>query len=217
MTISPVSTSEVDQLIEYQDLVLRIKEGNRQAFNRLYQLQVKQLLRYGFSFTQDTQIIEDCLHDVFLWIWTHREQLVIERSIRSYLYKSLKTSLLHRLKRELKLDRYDNLVDTDFLDQEGDLSPELHYIFKENLVIRNQKLQHLFQSLTDKQREMIYLRYQDDLFFEEIAEHFNMSIKACYKMMGRAMSKLREAIKVNPELSLLLILLQKQRSAEPSN
>ena len=52
---------------------------------------------------------------------------------------------------------------------------------------------------------MIYLRYYEGLNFEEIARNMNLSVKACYKLMGRAITILRE--KIPGSLVLLIILL----------
>jgi DNA-directed RNA polymerase specialized sigma24 family protein len=56
------------------------------------------------------------------------------------------------------------------------------------------------------QKEVIYLRYYEGLNFEDIAQSMNLSVKASYKLMGRAIATLRE--KIPGSLVLLIILLK---------
>ncbi|HEX6427063.1 MAG TPA: sigma factor-like helix-turn-helix DNA-binding protein, partial [Niastella sp.] len=51
-------------------------------------------------------------------------------------------------------------------------------------------------------KEVIYLRYYEGLNFEDIAQSMNLSVKACYKLMGRAITTLRE----NMVCSLLFVV-----------
>lgn len=73
------------------ELVDQIKQHNKQAFDELYTRFAKTLTSYGLRLTDDIQIIEDSLHDVFVWIWTNRAKFAIRYSL-----KRLNPNLLQR-------------------------------------------------------------------------------------------------------------------------
>lgn len=185
-----------------RQLLKEIKSGSYTAFNTLYYKYIKNLTNYGLHFTNDLLVIEDCLHDLFVWLWTKRETLDINSSLKNYLLKSVRTSIIHRINKEKKTISLD-----EHMEHESGfnltLSPEMVMIIKENENINQQKLDKLFNLLTPKQKELIYLRYFEELNFEEIAQNLNITVKACYKLMGRAVSTLRQH---PPETWLLLIV-----------
>ncbi len=65
-----------------------------------------------------------------------------------------------------------------------------------------QQVKTVLLTLTARQKGVIYLRYYEGLNFEDIARNMNLSVKACYKLMGRAITVLRE----NMVCSLLFII-----------
>ncbi|MNY66103.1 RNA polymerase sigma factor [compost metagenome] len=53
------------------------------------------------------------------------------------------------------------------------------------------KIGQALQKLTDRQREVIYLRYYEEFSYPEIAEIMGLTLKGTYKLMGRAIETLR--------------------------
>ncbi|WP_442588977.1 RNA polymerase sigma factor [Pedobacter sp. AW31-3R] len=209
-------TGSIPDFTDKEDaaLVDLINSGNRGAFNELYRRHVKMLTHYGFGFTKDLQVIEDCLHDLFLWIWTKKGTLLIQHSIKSYLFKSLRTSIVHRLEKDHRVDLM--AEDEGELDRLSDLafSVELASFSKEEEAIKQDKFNQLFKDLTSRQKELIYLRYKEEMSFEDMAQHFNISLKGCYKLMARAISSLREAAK-GKKTSFILFLLTQRLKTNP--
>lgn len=194
------------------EIVQLINSGSRQAFNELYRRYVKMLTHFGLGFTKDIQVIEDCLHDLFLWIWTKRGTLLIQHSIKSYLFKSLRTSIVHRLEKDHRVDliaedenEIDRLSATPF-------TVELSSFGKEDEAIKQGNLNRLFKELTSRQKELIYLRYEEEMSFEDMAIHFNISLKGCYKLMARAIASLREAAKGKREQFMVLLFIHRLQS-----
>jgi len=201
---------------EDREIVEFINQDNRHAFNELYRRYVKMLTYYGLGFTKDIQVIEDCLHDLFLWVWTKRGTLLIQHSIKSYLFKSLRTSIVHRLEKDHRLDLINE--DENELDRLSDLSftVELSSFVKEEEDIKRINFNQLFKELTSRQKELIYLRYKEEMSFEDMALHFNISLKGCYKLMARAIASLREAGKGKRENFMVLLFIHRL-SNKPSN
>ena len=56
---------ETDQVILWKTLI----EGDRSSFQQLMQLYYEPLFKYGTKFSADTELIKDCIQDLFLNLW----------------------------------------------------------------------------------------------------------------------------------------------------
>jgi RNA polymerase sigma factor (sigma-70 family) len=191
--------------IEDLSLIDQIRSGDYAAFTLLYNKYSQPLTQYGLKFIPDLPAVEDCLHDVFVWVWTNRQKLHIHSSVKSYLFKSVRTSMLHWLQKQHRL-RSLNAGDEQAYPFELQLTPETNLLHNEQRRLIRQQIERVLLTLTAKQKEVIYLRYYEGLNFEDIAQNMNLPVKACYKLMGRAITTLREQIPGS--LVLLAILLK---------
>lgn len=85
------------------ELVAGIASGNYNSFTLLYDKYIKSLTHYGLKFTDDINTVHDCLHDVFVSLWSRKEELRIQSSIKSYLIKSVRSSIIQKVNRNKKL------------------------------------------------------------------------------------------------------------------
>ena len=76
------------------------KQGNWDAYTRLYNDYYSLLNNYGYKFTRNSNLIEDAIHDLFVRLWTTRSNLGNPDSVKNYLYKSLRNTLLRKIKTE---------------------------------------------------------------------------------------------------------------------
>jgi len=54
------------------------------------------------------------------------------------------------------------------------------------------EIEEMLGSLTDRQREIIYLRYVQEYDYPQIAQLLNISVHACRKLVSKAITSLRE-------------------------
>jgi RNA polymerase sigma factor (sigma-70 family) len=188
---------------EDKSLVIKIKSGDYEAFTLLYNKYIRPLTQYGLKFIADLPAVEDCLHDVFVWLWMNRHKLSIDYSVKSYLFKSVRTSMLHLLEKQNRLSALHPEQEHEYR-FELQLTPEAQVLQNEHMRLIRQQIESVLNKLTAKQKEVIYLRYYEGLCFEDIAQNMNLSVKACYKLMGRAIATLRENI---PDSLVVLVLL----------
>jgi RNA polymerase sigma factor (sigma-70 family) len=198
MTRTPLDSHSA---LEDKSLIVQIRSGDYDAFTLLYNKYIRPLTQYGLKFIPDLPAVEDCLHDVFVWVWTNRQKLDIHSSVKSYLFKSVRTSILHVLEKQNRLQSLQT-GDEHTYPFELQLTPEALVLHNENRRLIRQQIEQVLLALTPKQKEVIYLRYYEGLNFEDIAQSMNLSVKACYKLMGRAITTLRE----NMVCSLLFVV-----------
>lgn len=200
MTRTPLDSHSAQ---EDKSLIVAIRSGDYDAFTQLYNKYIQPLTQYGLKFMADLPAVEDCLHDVFVWLWANRHKLDMHTSVKSYLFKAVRTTMLHWLHKQNRL-RGLNPGEEPGYPFELQLTPETRVLHNEDQLQLRQQLEGVFRNLTAKQKEVIYLRYYEGLNFEEIARNMNLSVKACYKLMGRALSILREKM---PGSLVLLICM----------
>lgn len=174
------------------------------GIDKAYREHVNDLLSYALHLGFDRETSKDAIHDVFYKLCINKTQLDSIHNMRFYLFRALKNRLLdiHKQKREtseLPLNiTSDNLPFTISVTIEDSL---IQLEEEEHIKIRIEKL---VDSLTDRQREIIYLRYTQEYSYEEIAELMNISVHSCRKLFHKAISKIKAS---SVPLSLFILFL----------
>ena len=186
------------------DLLLwrSFKMGDWDAYGRLYDSYFSLLNNYGYRFTNERELIEDSVHDLFVRLWTSRERLSIPASVKNYLFKSLRNILLRKMKSEEK-----------YTDIDGQEYPVSFTIVYDNEALKRiehielqAKIKTFIQALPARQQEIIYLRFYEGLSYEEIADVMSISVNSSYKLLYKALERLQATLGAPSSLSILLCL-----------
>jgi RNA polymerase sigma factor (sigma-70 family) len=167
-----------------------LRAGSRQAFEQIFKLYYPSLLHYGLRFNKDDEEVKDCIQILFMNIWERRAFLGNSDSIRNYLLASLRRLILKRAKTNpamVELDQEDMLFNVE-------LSVETKMIHDQTLRENVMSLQNAIQSLPARQKEALYLRFYDNQSFGEIALIMNISTRAVYKLIYKALDALNEEL-----------------------
>ncbi|TAG22304.1 MAG: sigma-70 family RNA polymerase sigma factor [Cytophagia bacterium] len=171
------------------DLWKAFKEGNKTAFEQLYNQHIEDLLSYGYRVTSDRQLIKDSIQDLFLHLWRSRENLANTDSVRFYLYRSLRNRIIHNIEKNnhVAIDSshlFENII--------GELSFEDDFIANEHLTQQHLRLKRVIQQLPKRQQEIIQLRYYHDFSFEEIVEILHINNQSARNLLHKAINTLRQ-------------------------
>ncbi len=164
------------------------RKGSREAFSQLYAYFSADLYRYGYNLVRNRQLVEDCLHELFLHLHENRARLGPTDNIRFYLYRSLRRRLLDTVGRLNKLDSDDYLFDSaEFL-----IQPYEQTLVEAQLV-EQQKLLVIAQlnKLPKRQKEVLYLVYMKGLTYQQAAEVMDITMKSVYNSVNVALAALR--------------------------
>lgn len=167
---------------------LSFQQGNKLALAACYHEYADYLYNYGCKFTDNTSLVEDTIQDLFLKLWKNRANLGQPASVKNYLLKSLRGLLIRNIN---KTQRYasDELLEENYVFLlEG--SPENIRIASEQAAFRSHSLNTALDQLTPRQREAIFLRFYEDMSYEDIADILSITTKATYKIMARALDAL---------------------------
>lgn len=168
------------------ELTNRLREGNQDALLSLMNLYYNDLFRYGIRYTADKDLTKDIIHQFFLHVWDHRDQFVRTKNLQAYLLVAFRNFLFNYLRR---ISRQLELPGTE--QDPVEYSYEEYIIaFQDDAEVRS-ALQAAIQSLPERQRELIRLRYYEQLSCEDIARQTSLSIRTVYNKIHEAINKLR--------------------------
>lgn len=167
-------------------------------YTNLYNKYVNELYSYGISLGFSDNICKDAIHDVFCKIYVNKNELKNIHNIKHYLFKSLKNRLLDIYKRDRKIT-FDEIEDYSF---SIEISVMDSIIDEEEKELLKHKVEALMNTLTSNQREAIYLRYMQEMEYEEIAQILNITAESVRKLVYRGIDRLRE----QSNLGIIIIL-----------
>jgi RNA polymerase sigma-70 factor, ECF subfamily len=76
-------------VLEHDRLVQQIKEGNDESFREIFHAYYHGLCQYAFTLLRDMDDAEDVVQSMFVKIWEKRQELNINHTFKSYLYKAV--------------------------------------------------------------------------------------------------------------------------------
>jgi len=180
---------------DYSDKELwrAFKDGSEIALSFIYNTHFTALYRYGSQFTIDRNLIKDAIQDMFIELINKRKKLSDTTNIKYYLFKSLRITVIAYLRKNKKLNCYDNFEER--LDFQVTLSKEqitLDLQFSNQLKV---KMERALGQLTSKQREIIYYYYFEGLTLQEISSLMNFTnLKSTQNLFYRALKSLRACV-----------------------
>lgn len=190
-------TETQDDLTLWSDL----RKGDEKAFSILFKKHYSHLVRYGNSFIPFPEKVQDCVQDVFTDIWIYRNKLNESVVVKAYLLSCVRKRIT-RLQERDHIFRLSTSVDSiKFL---FDFSIEHHLISDEITATKISHLNRLINDLPSRQKEALYLRYNQNLSVEQIANTLDVNYQSANNLLHRALLCLRKDWKENIPLILLL-------------
>jgi RNA polymerase sigma factor (sigma-70 family) len=177
-----------------------LKAGNQKALEEIYRAHAVPLLKYGQRFSQDGQLVEDSLQDLFVELWKNRAGLGENDAIRKYLFVALRRKIIRNLnpiKRVATEEPEERFFQADFAIDEKIME-------QESQVEQKEKLEQALAQLSERQQEVLYLKFFADMDYPEICEVMDINYQSVRNLAFRALQALREGM----SLILLFFLLK---------
>ena len=145
----------------------------------IYNLYVDDLFTYGLYLGFDKEVVKDAIQDVFLKLYTDNRLVHTVKNTKFYLFRSLKNRLidLHKYKREYV--SLENVETTEELPFHIAVNVEQAFIENEEWEQIKDQLTQMLETLTDRQREAVYLRYVQEYNYEQTAELLGITVHSC--------------------------------------
>src|SRR5690554_5203840 len=190
------------------------QKGDDKSFSIIYQQHIGNLLLYGLKLCHDRELVRDCIQEIFVSLFLKRKRKSRKIiNLKSYLFVSLRNCIAKKSKTPGKLKSIDAVEDenselfhTEYLFQHQNFGFEL----PDELL---KKLQQNINNLPSRQKEIIYLKFEEEMEYPEIAFILNISVESARKLLYRALVTLRKTIDPKFAQTLLLIYFKKNQDS----
>jgi RNA polymerase sigma-70 factor (ECF subfamily) len=179
-----------------QQLLQLLAEGNQASYTVIYSRYSEVLFRHAFHMLEDLEEAQDVVQEVFLMLWSKKEDLITARSLSGYLYSSVRNRILNHFTHQKVIDKYLDSIRTYL--ETGGYTPDEHLREKELAAIIEKEL----ASMPPKMQEIFRLSREKQLSHKAIGEQLNISDKTVkqqiYKAVKQLRSKIEHFIKITP-------------------
>jgi RNA polymerase sigma factor (sigma-70 family) len=174
--------------MEHVSVWQRCKKGDKNAFRELYLENIDSLMAYGRKICSDADILQDAVHDLFVYIWEKRETLSDTDSAIKYLCVSLRRRLIKDMEKDHQVSQSEVLENHIYY---SETSPETQWMEKEEQTKSQQLLQEAMLKLPKRQQEALHLKYYENLPYEDICTIMEINYQSVRNLISRAVSDLR--------------------------
>lgn len=180
-----------------EELALLYSAGDVKAFDELLARNQQKLFNYILFVVGDQELANDVFQDTFV-------KIIVKLQEGKYTDSGKFSFWLTRIAHNVIMDRYRRQKSEHIIEpnKENDLSQlrtnTLTAGNRENEYVNTQimdDVRHLMDSLPATQREVVYMRYYQDLSFKEIAEITGVSINTSLGRMRYALINMRRMAK----------------------
>lgn len=168
-------------------LLNSIKQGDHQAFKRLFDTYYKKVYRFAVRFVSDDHA-EDIVQNVFIHIWKSRNNIDDNMQLDALLFNTTKQEVAnwYRKQREERLDDEHTVY---LVSEEEDSEQQPLFLERKKLLDQSIAL------LPVRRREVFTLYHEDGLSYQEIAQYLHISTSAVGNHLYQATEFLRKQVR----------------------
>ncbi len=185
------------------NIIQEVKAGSEEAFDYIFNRYYAQLCYYAFGFNKDPEESKNIVHDTFVTFWSLRQNFESLRSIRAFLYISIRNASITYLRKKNIQPR---IIEFDTLKIEP-LSDDQNW---EEIKIKTEVIKTLYNeidNLPSQCKKIIRLRLFENLTIAQIAHELNLSNQTVKNQLSRAKQLLRLRVMEKQLLSFLFLLI----------
>ena len=169
---------------------------DKQLLEQLFRELFIPLCNFAKGFVMDGDAAKEIVKDVFINLWNKKETIEQEKSVKAYLFQSVRNRSLNYIRDHKKFRSH-------YLDLEIELeipTEEYDFLVGEET---QRKIETAIQKLPEKCREVFELNRFEEMKYNDIAAKLGISVKTVEVHMSKALKILREELK---DLLVLLLL-----------
>lgn len=191
---------ENDKYASHHDesLLARLREGDLEAFNILYDKYWSVLLDESYKRLEDLASCEEIVQDVFIELWEHCSKREIH-NVGAYLFTCMKYKVFEIYK---KNKRRNILIEEKYQFYEWQEAVEGDQYAEKDL---KSLIEQWVANLPQKRKEIFKMRYLDGLTTKEISDLTETSQNTVQNHLSVSIQKLKKLV-IQHFLTLLLIL-----------
>jgi RNA polymerase sigma-70 factor (ECF subfamily) len=177
-------SSKNTSLVDDRELLDRLRRSDDAAFDTIFRANYPPLVGLAEQLVRERAVAEEIVQDVMLELWRRREALVVEDSLRAYLYRATRNRALNHL-RHGRVER----IGAPHAAGSSTVGPDApERLVEEELDVA---VHEAIGSLPERCREIFELSRMHGLRYAEIASTLGISVKTVEAQMGKALRTLR--------------------------
>ena len=173
------------------ELVSRVINGDKQAFEAIYQATYRQVYYTCMSFLKNEQNAQDIMQDTYITALTHMQQLANPDRILAWLNRIAVNKCKTFLSKNMPEEFREEVVDSDGLEENDNFLPENYVTNSEK---RKIVLEIMQEELSAVQYQTILLYYYNEMSVSEIAECMNCPEGTVTYRLSSARGKIKRAV-----------------------
>ncbi len=176
---------------DVKNLWTKAKNDDFIAFEKIYRCYNLLLRRYAKNYLQDNHLIDEAVQGLFVEIYEKRKNLTISKNLPAYLCVLLRRRIANEYERSKMYVKIDE-KDSDMLLLSDSETIEGSIVYNEHSSERYKMLKRTVENkLSKRQREVLKLRFYDDLSNNEIAKRLGVDYGTVRNTISRALSNIR--------------------------
>jgi RNA polymerase sigma-70 factor, ECF subfamily len=169
-------------------LISGLVRGDEEAYKMMFDQYYMDLCTFANHYLNSPDVSRDVVQDVFINIWSNRNQFQITHSLKAYLYQAVRNHSINYLKKHSK---------------EVELTPQnrkkadIHRYTQHSDSFEKQmakKIWEIAEELPEKRKAVFILHRKHGLTYKEIAKVMEIKRKTVENQMARALKYIREKI-----------------------
>ncbi|WPP51909.1 RNA polymerase sigma factor [Catalinimonas niigatensis] len=178
--------------LDDQNIWKIFKRGNKGALAYIYQTYFFKLYNYGFNICGEEELVKDSIQELFIYIWEKRNSLGETNSIKNYLFKSLRRKLFAEFKKDQNAMLKRGIPENYYF--EFVFSKEHTMIDRQITIEQKEELVKALNQLPQRLKEVLFLRYYEQLSPTEIASVMDITTNSTYVFLSRAIDFLKKHV-----------------------
>lgn len=186
------------EIFSDEELILRAKENDKEAFDILHRRYRDRILNYIFRFLGNYQLAEEVTQETFIQVFTHLKDFTLKGKVSSWIYRiaiNLAKNVKKRDKMQAKIYIDEPILGKDeeklqFELKDDKIRPDAEIAQKEF----EKNIQRAIERLPSKYREVLIFCCIQNMSYKEVAEILKCSVRVVGVRLNRARKMIRKLI-----------------------
>lgn len=171
--------------------------NNPEIFEKTYSQYWKKLTAFSYTMTQDNDLAQNIVQDVFVDLWERKSDVEIT-AIEPYLFRAVKNQVFkhyqnNRFDKTILEDKFEDYVIDHFSTIDSEVMDLLY---------------SLLDKLPEKRKEVLLMYKMQDMTIDQIADELGISKQTVKNQISSGLKQLREGLKDLAWLAPYIILHQ---------
>ena len=177
-----------DTLMDEREVVLRLIDGDEEAFCELYAAYKNRLLYFALKFVKSHEFAEDIFQDAFTVVWQTRRFINPEASFSSYLYTIVRNRILNQLRDMANEDQLKEQILSQAIDSANETNNHILLNDLKEIIAR------ALEQLTPRQREVFKMSRELQMSHKEIAEKLQIPVRTVEDHIYKTLTELHKVL-----------------------